>query len=104
MAGGVFAVVLGLFLLAAFPLDGVIVVAVGAVSSFLGRSLLAARQWARTVDVLLFFFGLLGYGFLLIFGGTLIAAGAFAGMGTNLVMMYYLTRPYVKEYFGQPSL
>jgi hypothetical protein len=100
---GVIAILLGVLLLFVFPAVGVVVIAVGGIVLFLGRSLLTGKRWARTVDVVLSFFGLLGYGFLLIFGTTPIVVGAVAAMGANLVIMYYLTRPHVKAYFGQPS-
>ena len=97
MIGGALIIVLGVLFLLVSPLIGAPFIVLGLLVAFIGRALLRGRNWAWTLDLVLNALGIaLGLA-LLVFGSAL----AIVSIAFDAMIVYYLTRPVTRAYFGR---
>jgi len=81
------------------PILGLVVVGVGVLLIYTGLGVLRAKRWTRTIVMIMYALGVVGDVLVIGYGGILTALGI-AGIAVSGIVIYYLTRPQVKEYFG----
>ena len=95
--GGILIILLGILFLIVTPLIGAPFIVLGLLVAFLGRALLRGKNWAWSLDMVLNVLGIVLGVALLVFGsGLAVIAIAFDAM-----IVYYLTRPAIRAYFGR---
>ena len=88
----------GIAFLALVALEiGVFLVIIGIFSLLIGYELWTGKNWAWTIGVKFSILGIIGGIISLTTGNT----GAIVGLMLQVSIIYYLTRPYVKAYFGK---
>jgi hypothetical protein len=95
--GGVLIILLGIIFLLVSPLIGAPFIVLGLLVAFVGRALLRGRSWAWTLDLVLNALGIVLGVVLLIFGSGL----AIISIAFDAMIVYYLTRPVTRTYFGR---
>jgi len=98
VAGAAFVGLVGVAALAVVALAlGVFLVIIGIFSLLIGYGLWTGKSWAWTVGVIFSILGIIGGIISLATGNT----GSIVGLILQVLIIYYLTRPYVKTYFGK---
>jgi hypothetical protein len=97
VVGGVLIILLGILLLIVSPLIGAPFIVLGLLVAFIGRALLRGKNWAWTLDMILNVLGIVLGVVLLLFGSAL----AIIAIAADGIIVYYLTRPVVRAYFGR---
>ncbi|MDA4114895.1 MAG: zinc ribbon domain-containing protein [Thaumarchaeota archaeon] len=97
--GGALIIVLGIVFVIVSPLIGAPFIALGLLAAFIGRAVLTGKNWAWTLDLVLNILGIVLGVALLVFGSGL----AIIAIAVDAIIVYYLTRPVVRAYFGRPS-
>lgn len=98
VAGAAFVGLVGVAALAVVALAlGVFLVIMGIFSLLIGYGLWTGKSWAWTIGVIFSILGIIGGIISLATGNT----GSIVGLILQVLIIYYLTRPYVKAYFGK---
>jgi hypothetical protein len=95
--GGVLIILLGIVFLLVSPLIRAPFIVLGLLVAFVGSALLGGRSWAWTLDLVLNALGIVLGVALLIFGSGL----AIISIAFDAMIVYYLTRPVTRAYFGR---
>ena len=95
--GGVLIALLGILFLLVSPLIGAPFIVLGLLVAFLGRALLRGKNWAWSLDMVLNALGIVLGVALLVFGSGL----AIVSIAIDVIIVYYLTRPAIRTYFGR---
>jgi len=96
---GIFGMSTGFLAFLVSPILGLVVVGVGVLLIYTGLGVLRAKRWTRTIVMIMYALGVVGDVLVIGYGGILTALGI-AGIAVSGIVIYYLTRPQVKEYFG----
>jgi uncharacterized membrane protein HdeD (DUF308 family) len=80
-----------------FLVMGVVLLLMGILAFVVAYGLLKGRGWAWTLALILSIIGII-IGAVSLFQGS---PAAVIGIIINLIIVYYLTRPHVKQFFGK---
>ncbi len=81
---------------AAIGILGLIFIVSGVISIVIGWGLLKGKGWSWWLTVIFAVLGIIGSAINLVMGNI----GGIVGLIIDGIILYYMTRPHVKEYFG----